>query len=69
MDSQNTKMSVVVIVVVLAVASIAFVLGNVLYPFESPYDSGIMSITILGNSSDILYPDNLFLTIDVSEHQ
>lgn len=57
MDSQSTKISVVATVIVLAVASTAFVLVNVLNPGESPSDSGITSIMILGNSSDILYPE------------
>lgn len=65
MDSQNTKMSVVVIVIVLVVASTAFVLGDVLYPGESPYDSGIMSITILGNTSDILYPELMDASFEI----
>lgn len=68
MDSQNTKISVVATVIVLAVASTAFVLGNVLYPGESSSDSDIMSITIHGNTSDILYPELMDASFEIQSN-
>jgi hypothetical protein len=68
MDSQSTKISVVATVIVLTVASTVLVFGNILNPGESPSESGITSIKILANSSDILYPELMEASFEIKSN-
>ena len=57
MDTQGTKASIIVTIVVLAVATSAIVLVNLPDDESQSTPSGVNYITILANSTDILYPE------------
>ncbi len=57
MDTQGTKVTVIATIVVIAVASSAIVLINLPNQENSVNTSGINSIYIIGNTTDIIYPE------------
>ena len=57
MDTQGTKVAVIATIVILAVASSAIVLINLPNQENIVNTSGVNSIYIVGNTTDILYPE------------
>ncbi|MFW9918027.1 MAG: hypothetical protein ACFFED_00345 [Candidatus Thorarchaeota archaeon] len=65
MDTQGTKLAVIATIVVLAVAASAIVLINIPDDDGSINTSGVSSITILANSTDIVYPELMEATFGI----
>ncbi len=67
MNEQGTKIVVVATIIMIAVASGAMLLINTLDQDTLPNNSDVVSIYILGNSSDIVYPELMEATIEYNE--
>ena len=58
MDSENSKVIIVATIIIVGIAAAAFLsMPNSNNPDVVPNSSGIETVTILGNSTDLLYPE------------
>lgn len=69
MDTPSTKLAVTATIVVLAVATSAVVLINLPGGSNGANTSGINRIEIIGNTTDILYPELMDATFAIVEGQ